>query len=681
MNNFNKDNINTQEFISKLTSTLHNNGQTAINSLIIATATFGSIDKIGLVSKEKWIKNVSKYISKAVVRVNDQEHQANVDDWFGTLVHAQLLSEDGEVGSKLVDMVLTTEIASPASMEHGVTRRHPIVPFHNKYKLASRVSPLLDKAIDVLQSTAYTVDEYMLSLVQAVQASLLLNNIVMDDKYVIDGCVELVKYDNIPRVSEFKTDSRIRIYQSDNHGPSGQSSDLARSLMNLHGVHTNYNIKKAILAVRGEMEDMITCASLDDAIDNLRDTDSLVNWVSSQIIYKEHDKADTLPIELASNYMVSKPWSFVKANKILTSLEKGERPYIGMAFGLDAKCSGPQYGAIMTGDIKLAKACGFSMEKSDLDAYEIAIKHCKAAGVHGLTRSLIKKPYMGVFYGQGFGAFSELNNYGSKPGQHSPRLLPVIQSIKAQPEGFESLLDAQAKVFHKAIESSFGNMSALRNEIKGAHYHYEDFGGTSVKVMDTTKPTMHRMPDSCYIAMSYKVKTTITGDVVSYDTEVPDVVVDVPSVVNLTFKKMTFKTKDYNLEDFARSGFVNLIQGVDAYIARHIIAAMGELDALHTISVHDCFRTNINDFLDGKLHNAIKIAYKRVFVEMGTNGDILKDYFQGVRDAGGVFPKSSIAYMLDDGELKMADWLDIEEIIDDLENKLEGKEGAYYFAK
>ena len=66
---------------------------------------------------------------------------------------------------------------------------------------------------------------------------------------------------------------------------------------------------------------------------------------------------------------------------------------------------------------------------------------------------------------------------------------------------------------------------------------------------------------------------------------------------------------------------------------------------------------------------------------MGTSGDILKDYFQGVRDAGGTFPKSSIAYMLDDGELKMADWLDVDVIIDSLANKIDGKEGAYYFAK
>jgi hypothetical protein len=603
----------------------------------------------------------------------------DIPNWFETVVHAELMTKDGEIGSKLVDMVLSTERAVPTAACHGITRRHPIMPYHNKYKLASRISELMGNAVDVLQATEYHVDEYMHKLAVAVSK-------VKDteEQYVLDGCAELINYGNGPVCSEFKGDRRGRFYQSDNHGPNGQSSDMARSVMDLSGVGTDYNIELAIAALKDEMMDMITGkgqTSLAEARKSLNTTESLVTWMVEQITLKEHDKADTLPEELKAEYRVSKPWSFVKANRILSSLERGKRVYIGMAFGLDAKCSGPQYGALMTGDITLAAACGFGMTKAEKDAYEIGVAACVAKRIKGLTRSLIKKAYMGIFYGQGAMTFGEEGNYGAKPSQHDPRLLEVIKGICAEPAGDETELQAQAKVFHSAIESSFGAMSALRKEIKQAHYHYEDMGGFPVKVMDTTKPTMHMMPDGTYIAMDYKVKTTITGQKISYETVVPDVHVDVSGVGTMKFEKLSFKTSEYNLDDYARSGFVNMIQGTDALVARHVIVAMGELGAQHVISVHDCFRTNINDFLDGKLHKAIQMAYKRVFVEVDGRGDILKNYFQGVRDADGVFPKSSLAFMLNDGELKMADWIDVETIIDSLENKVTGKEGAYYFAK
>lgn len=679
---FNMAKINKQEFVSKLTATMYNNGQTPIDSLVIATAMLGSLDKLGMVSPEKWIKNVTKYIHRTgeqatKVSVNGIDYSGfDIPNWFETVVHAELMTKEGNIGSKLVDMVLTTEKAIPAQARFGVTRRHPIMPYHNKFKLASKVSSLMNKAVDVLQASEYVVDEYMLKLAIAVAEVK-----KTEEQYVIDGCLELVKYGNTPRVSEFKGDRRARLYQSDNHGPNGQSSDQARSLMDLHGVGTNYVAELAIIAIREEMMDMITGKDLDAAIASLRGTSSLVTWVVEQITLKEHDKANTLPEELVSEYIVSKPWSFVKANRILTSLERNEQPYIGMAFGLDAKCSGPQYGAIMTGDIPLAAACGFGLTRAERDAYEIAVSACMGKNIKGLTRSLIKKAYMGIFYGQGALTFGDVANYGSKPKQHDPRLLTVIRGIDAEPKGFDTKLQAQAKVFHAAIESSFGNMTALRKEIKAAHYHYEEIGGQPVKVMDTTKPTMHRMPDNSFIAMDYKVKITIVGEKIEHDTEVPDVIIDISGVGTMKFEKLSFKTTEYNLEDYARSGFVNLIQGTDALVARHIIVAAGELGVQHMIAVHDCFRVNINDFLDGKLHEAIKVAYKRVFVDMNGSGDILKDYFQGVRDAGGVFPSSSIAYMLNDGELKMADWLDVDVIIDSLANKIDGKEGAYYFAK
>jgi len=673
--------INTQQFISVLTATLYNNGMAPMDALVTASAFMTSLDKLGMVPIEKWVANVTRYIEEdAKVEVDGVMYQScfKHDTWFDTVVHADLITREGEVGSKLVDMVLQTEKAYPAYASHGVTRRHPIMPYNSKFRLASKSSSLMVKAVETLESTTFLVDEYMLHLAHEVG-----QRTRLDEQYVIDGCKKLVKDGNTPRVSEFKADRRGRLYQSDCHGPNGQSSDMARSLMDLADVPTNYDIPATITAIRDEMEDMVT-GSLQDAIDSLRSTDSLVVWVMEQVELKKAETADKLPEELEYALVASKPWSFVKANRLLTMLEKGKRPYIGMAFGLDAKCSGPQYGAIMTGDIKLAEACGFGDKPASQDAYEIAIAKCQSRGIHGLTRSLIKKPYMGIFYGQGAIAFADVNSYGSRPNDHDPKLLPIIQDISVKCDGLTDfeIMELQAQKFHSAIEDSFGLMSALRKEMKLAHYHHETVDGYKVKVMDTEGPTMHMMPDNTFIAMDYKVKVDVFGDRIEYDADIKDVIVEVSGEAH-KFEKLAFKTKEYNLDNYARTGFVNMIQGTDALIARHIIVEGSKLGVQHMIGVHDCFRVNICDFLSGKLHTAIERAYLNVFQNMSNgSGDILFKYFEGVMNAGGNKPTRSICNMLDrSGKLKMSDWVDVEAIINSLENKLVDKEGSYYFAK
>tara|TARA_R110002020_G_C16159219_1_gene763260 strand:- start:101 stop:1117 length:1017 start_codon:yes stop_codon:yes gene_type:complete len=338
----------------------------------------------------------------------------------------------------------------------------------------------------------------------------------------------------------------------------------------------------------------------------------------------------------------------------------------------------------MTGDIKIAGACGFGTEVATRDAYELALDKCVSRGILGLTRSLIKKPYMGIFYGQGAAAFSDTSKYGSKPNDHDPRLLPIIQGIAVKTEGLTDyeILEQQARKFHSAIEDSFGLMSELRKQMKLAHYHFEDIDGYKVKVMDTTEPTMHMMPDNTFIAMDYRVKVDIFGDEIEYDTAIKDVVVEVSGEAH-KFEKLTFKTKQFSLDDYARSGFVNMIQGTDALIARHIIVEADKLDVQHVIGVHDCFRVNICDFLSGKLHKAIENAYSNVFVTMlNGSGDVLFKYFEGVMNAGGNKATRAICNMLDRrGNLKMADWVDVDGVVKSLENKVTGKEGAYYFAK
>jgi hypothetical protein len=678
------------EFVSKLTSTLYKNGQSTMDSLVIATAMLGSIDKLGLVSIDKWVKNVNKFIHRtgeqgtsiiaSSVDGTTTHRDFVIPTWFDTVVHAELITRDGEVGEKLMKMIQKPDKAYPALAVDGVTRKHPMIPSNSTYKLGSRASNLAKAGLEVQEDTPYTSNNFMVSLAEGVG-----KHIELDDRYVIDGSRLMISEGNLPRVSEHKADHRIRTYQSDCHGPQFAASDMSRSFMDLYGVSTDYSAKKVVAVLRDEMLDMITgktMKDLDHAIQMLRNSGGLVMFIVEQLTLKGHDNADTLPEECVDDYIVSKVWSFVKANRYLMAIEAGKKPYIGMAFGVDAKCSGPQLGSIMTGDIKLAEACGFGSKRAERDAYELAIEICEKRGISGLSRKVIKTAYMGIFYGQAYMTFCDISSYGAKPGQHNPRLLKVLKGIKVDGVSDAQKLEEQAKIFHAAIESSFGNMSALRKEIKLAHYHYEQSdSGMPIKVFDTTKPTMYSMPDGSFVAMDYKEKVDIHGEKIQQAKLAPDVTVDIAGVGTLKFERLSFKTTTPSLDNHARTGFVNLIQATDALIARHILVSLARQGAQHAISVHDCFRVNINDFIDGKLHKAVKDAYKAVFVNMDGRGDILKNYFQGVKDAGGTFPKSSIAYMLADGALKMDDWVEVEDIIDSLENKIDGVEGAYYFSK
>ena len=97
-------------------------------------------------------------------------------------------------------------------------------------------------------------------------------------------------------------------------------------------------------------------------------------------------------------------------------------------------------------------------------------------------------------------------------------------------------------------------------------------------------------------------------------------------------------TKQVHTGDFARNGFVNMIQGVDGLIARLIVVNLHRLGATHIISVHDCFRVNVMEM--ELLRAAIKAAYRELFgtltnvatEDMPKGLDILGLYFDGIND-------------------------------------------------
>lgn len=487
-----------------------------------------------------------------------------------------------EVSTRFAELLSArTEAYPPALASVGVERRFDYAPTQD--------SPLFKEAVHALESSPYTVDAEMLSIARQVVAQTGGSD-EDSEGYVIAGCEKMDPLEAY--VSEFKGDRRGRLYQAACHGPNGQSSDRSRALMNLAGVPLDYDIIEILPVLRAEMADMVSTEDSSERSDLVRDAvKDPVSFIIRHLGLKEDEAAET---------QVSKPYSFVKAAIILVKLSKGQRPYLGMAAGKDAKCSGPQLGALMVGDQQIAQACGFSMAKVD-DAYERTLIECAKAGFTHLKRADIKQAFMGIFYGQGWGAFINEEDM-------SPVLWNCIH-------GADCIFgdEARAKKFHKAVCASFGKkMMAVRGAIKA-------YGK---KIDGRIK---HFMPDGFEVAMNYKQKVNMLGEHVGYDTFLPDVVVR-NNAESYKFIKFALNTKEIHYSDFARNGFVNMIQGVDALIARLIIVHLKRLGAKHIICVHDCFRVNMTEM--ALLDQAIMNAYMDLFG--GTMNEPTKDLPNGV---------------------------------------------------
>ncbi len=641
--------------ISAMVAALFNHNLEPAQALVLAAAL---LDNEKYMGTSKWERKMDKGIRGTIISIGDgQKDGITIEGWKEILISAELITKEGDKGQYFIDLDKPKEKYHPALATAGVVRK--------KGYAKTRTSKLFNDAVHALERTEFKVDAFMLKV-----AGLVFKDIDCDEQYVLEGCHVLMEEDNQPRVSEFFGDTRGRLYQAACHGPNGQSSDMARALMDLSDVPMDYDAEKARVILIDEIEDMYSNPDLFNPL-----IDDLKNKGGSKFILD--------CIELGDDSPVKKPWSFVKAVNILIKLDKylagnGKKPYIGMAFGLDAKCSGPQLGALMTCDEDIAAACGFTNEDHVADAYLRCIYDLEQAGFKGITREVMKKPYMGVFYGQAAGAFNNAKSF-DLDDKNSKELLVIINN------GPLSDLEENGNLFHKIVENSFGEMAALRKAVKAAHYTWGPEEGELI--FHTHCATSHFMPDGFVVNMNYKIKVDVFGDVITPDEEPCDVHVH-SGMVEHKFQKMSFRTKNCSLMDYARTGFVNLIQATDALLARLIITNLDQKeDAKHIIAVHDCFRVNVCDMIDGKLHRAIQGAYMDLFGD-NPNGylrkgtDITGLYFEGVnasRKKAGVI-KSQFDI---DGDRVLEDinGVDFKDLVSNMKNNLEGTGKTYFFDK
>ena len=502
----------------------------------------------------------------------------------------------GKKTIKILDEVRTSY--APLKAEEGIIERVRGYTQVND-------SELFKEAIHALEGTEYMASTDMLNIARRVykKATLEQQQRLMAEDYVLKGTAKMEPL--AAYVSEFFGDRRGRIYQASCFGPNGQSSDMARSMMDLHGVSMDYDteeVLKLLVAEVGDMGTWETKAFLDiDYYEALNHTEDFI---------LTHFDDETSH--------VAKPWNFVKFVFLIDALQKGEKPYIGVAIGLDAKCSGPQLGALMVADQVMLAATGFTMKKMN-DAYQNVVISCEAQGIKGLTRSLVKKSFMAVFYGAGKAAMFEADTIEENTWDVLYKGLSAEEAID------------KSELFHKAIVNSFGrNINTIRATIKSAGFDFDMEEGKY------DKPLKHRMPDGFEVSMDYKVKLDINGGVVEKSVSTSTNIKS--GLINKTFENMVFTTNEVDYDKYARTGFVNMIQATDALLARLIIVHANRLGAQHIIAIHDCFRVNIHDM--HILKQAIKNAYKDLFGSMKNNRtkdlplgtDILGMYFDGSKE-------------------------------------------------
>jgi hypothetical protein len=553
------------------------------------------------------------------------------------MIELEYMTEDGLVGAKLQELLeMRKEAYAPTKVGDVFNRK-----FANYGIEKGQMSALGEEAILALEATQFTIDDYMVSLGNQIQA--LSGGPENDDEaYVLAGCNDMVS--DLCYTSEYKADRRSRLYQAACHGPNGQASDRSRAFMDLAGVTRDYDVPTVSKVIMAEINDMTHDVK---AAAKLRNELGDVKFIMSQLALLKKDR------------LVAKPWSFVKAARIMKELKLGNKPYIGMAVGLDAKCSGPQLGALMAGDLDLAGACGMTLVEVN-DAYERAITELDKVGLTGFTRAGVKKSYMGVFYGQGWAAFTDITQL-TKDEQFE-----IIDNLYFKTDtGAVVVNDDSAKRFHKAIQDSFGSkLRTIRERFKA--YANKIQGRTS-----------HHMPDGFKVQMNYKVKYNILNEAIEHGVESPDVMVNTPErthkFIGLALKSLTVHTGD-----FIRNGFVNMIQGSDALVAKLIIVHLKRLGAQHIVAVHDCFRVNVTEM--HLLEQAIKNTYMDLYgstqntftKDLPKGTDILGLYFAGMEKS--LIAGERVVPMSQFRRNKSRKMMDISQTIQALGT-------SYYFAK
>jgi hypothetical protein len=389
--------------------------------------------------------------------------------------------------------------------------------------------------------------------------------------------------------SEYDADARGRLYHVMCFGPNPQASDLARATYSLN---THVQVDKYeeggiefTPAYKLFLEEL---ADIGGGKFNQHKTRAAVAERGVDALTKWHTTNCEAP---------KKPFTYERMCKTYMDFETYGAATCTIGYGLDAKCSGTQYLAILAGDMKMAAATGLTdSEVRGIDPYLMSLEYLYKARedfiLLGLDRSFIKTPYMAVQYGGSVKALVGSRDFLVALKERGITNLAQVADIA------ESCVDAIKLALGDKINAFIlATQGAVERKCEALgkdYFQYKHSDGLLVK-----KPGYKKI-EICqsFIIRIEEGEQLVFGQLDEHGKPLGEWV-------------MTSKVMD--AEEFARTFVVNFIQGLDAIVARTFAVHAKAAGLRGVTSIHDCFRCTLADA--PKMKEVIAGVYKEVFID------------------------------------------------------------------
>lgn len=493
---------------------------------------------------------------------------------------------------------LVTVPATAAPFTTPVTTEMRRKPFVKGGKV--KPSKLFKEAVEFIQDTDYHVDEDMVKIVDKVLemtsfSGMPVPDVIQQEMHVWTASKSLVR--EAALWSEVFGDARVRMYHCACAGPNPQSSDFARSLYSLNVSESVNKLDEA-----GSLSEhyQMFMAELNDIAGGKFCEPTYLTRVAA-------NPAGAL-VHMLRNPSASpkKPFTYIRMALDWFEFETTGACDSRIGFGLDAKCSGTQYLAFISGDLRMAQATGLVDSNTKApDPYQLSLVEAMALlnksfklSMSSETmdtylnkkdgRSFIKTPYMAVQYGGGVKAL-----IGNKD---------FVSYVLAMYNGDVAKVGPFAEMCVKAVHNALGvKINKFIDETqKAVLLRLEELGKPFLTYKHTDGQTVLK---PCFpsedICDAFSIRVDATTRVIFGQQQ--------------EGKQWGIRSTTPTAEEFARTFVVNFIQGIDALVARTVAVHAKRAGLRGYTSIHDCFRVCLADA--PKLMSVIRSAYKEVFVD------------------------------------------------------------------
>lgn len=496
-----------------------------------------------------------------------------------------------------VELVTTKDSAIPfTSQVTEETRRKPFIK-------GGKVKPskLMKECIQYLQATAYHVDANMVRIIESMNEQLRYSGAqlpvaIQQELHVWTSAQAMARQDEL--FSDYFADNRGRLYHVACAGPNPQSSDFARCLYS-HNVENfvdkldaSGSLTPAYQMFMAELEDIAGGRYIEaNCLTRVAQNPS-----GALLALLKMTKEQNPP---------KKPFTYVRLALDWFQFETTGKCDSRVGFGLDAKCSGTQYLAMIAGDERMMKATGLVMsDEKAADPYQLSLVELMDILVRSSMnpddstkdthlnpkagRNFIKTPYMAVQYGGGSNALLGNKDFCEY----------AVNKLGISEAKLEQFADTCVDAVHEALGDKI-NMF-ITKAAEAATRKCEELGKPYFTYKHTDGQVVHK---PCFPSRDICEPFSIRVD----------------SQTRVIFgqqnegKAWSIREANPTKEEFARTFVVNYIQGIDALVAR-TVAKYAKLEGLRGFtSIHDCFRCCLADA--PRMMSVIRKAYIEIFVE------------------------------------------------------------------